>query len=391
MVFNPSAAPWVGDMSSPTSAVAYQAFLEQMSAFCEGDYTAAIAAGRRATRESPRVVAALFNLALAYGNTGQAEQGDSLWSVLEGLRGEMTRNEELSLDAWGAMWDGDLERAERAMDEAYRLDPVGRAGGALQVKARSWRMADAVRLLEEVDFENCPFPGFYRDGADAYHALGRFQEELELVRRARAAYPEDPGFLGDETSALVGLGREEAVDSLLRTLDGVPGPLRVRVQTVAMSEMRAHGLESAADRLAETILAALHEQPSSMEPWLQRVVALYFAGRWEESLSLLEGFEGFEDVLSRSIGNQGSYGALLGRVGRRAEASAVAEQIETGVSGSVRQQSLARAQIAAALGDGDEAVRLLELGGAPFHFLHTEPTFDEIRSYPPFLALTTPR
>jgi TolB-like protein/tetratricopeptide (TPR) repeat protein len=304
VVFNPAAAPWVGDMSTPTSAAAYQAFVEQISAYCASDYETSVAAGRRAIQESPRFVAALHNLMLAHQNLRQIAERDSLRSVLDGLRGEMTRNEELSLDAVTAVRDGDLERAERAIDEAYRLDPVGRAGSAMQIKVWRWKLTEAVGLAEQMDLPGaCPFQGYYRDGAIAYHGLGRFQEELAFVRGARAVYPEDLGYFGSEAGALAGLGREEALDSLLRTLDAFPVPARFSIRGRVMLEMRAHGLGDAADRLTETMLAALPERPTSLDQQLQRGQVLYWARRWEEIYSLEdsateEEVQGLEAILA---------------------------------------------------------------------------------------------
>jgi hypothetical protein len=70
----------------------------------------------------------------------------------------------------------------------------------------------------------------------------------------------------------------------------------------------------------------------------------------------------------------------------------VNDQIAMTESGTAVQRDLARAQIAAALGDGDEAVRLLrQVPPLLWVTVHLDAAFDEIRSYPPFVALMTPR
>ncbi len=329
---------------------------------------------------------------LAHDNLGQVAERDSFRSVLDGLRGEMTRHEELGLDAMGARWDGDRDRAERTMEEAYRLDPVGRAGSAMQFKARALKLTEAAQLLEQMDLPGaCPFLGYYQSGASAYHGLGRFHEELDFVRGARAVYPENLGFIGMEAGALVGLGREVALDSLLQTLDALPVPARIAVQNQAMGEMRAHGLGDAADRLTETILSALPNPPESLDQVLLLGQVLYFARRWEEVYSLTQQVPGLEDILARDVFVAGIYGVMLARTGRRAEASAVNDRITLTESGTAAQRDLAQAEIAAALGDGDEAVRLLGQSALDLASIHVDPAFDEIRSYPPFVALMTPR
>ncbi len=72
-------------------------------------------------------------------------------------------------------------------------------------------------------------------------------------------------------------------------------------------------------------------------------------------------------------------------------ASAVNDRITLTESGTAAQRDLAQAEIAAALGDGDEAVRLLGQSALKLASIHVDPAFDEIRSYPPFVALMTPR
>ncbi len=194
-----------------------------------------------------------------------------------------------------------------------------------------------------------------------------------------------------EAGALVGLGREVALDSLLQTLDALPVPARIAVQNQAMGEMRAHGLGDAVDRLTATILSALPNPPESLDQVLLLGQVLYFARRWEEVYSLTQQVPGLEDILARDVFVAGIYGVMLARTGRRAEASAVNDRITLTESGTAAQRDLAQAEIAAALGDGDEAVRLLGQSALKLASIHVDPAFDEIRSYPPFVALMTPR
>ena len=114
--------------------------------------------------------------------------------------------------------------------------------------------------------------------------------------------------------------------------------------------------------------------------------------RWEELYSPTEEVQGLEAILAQDVVLSGIYGVVLARGGRRAEASAANDRIAMTESGTAAQRDLARAQIAAALGDGDEAVRLLGQGAfRAFSSVHLDPAFDEIRSYPTFVALMTPR
>jgi len=397
VAFNPTAAPWVGDMSSPTSVTAYQAFSEQIDAFCRGDNPAAIAAGRRALAESPQFVASIYNLIVAYNNNGQrGPVTDSLFDVLEGLRGQMTRNEELSIDSRRAWWDGDIERAGRAFEEAYRLDPVGRVGGLFEYKIEMGEMTEAARLLEEMNLPGpCPFPGYYTRGMRVYSYLGRYQDELDLVHEYHALYP--GRWVLYEAEALIGLGRDAALDSLLRTLEDQPLEVRANRKGGVVSELRAHGRVQAADSLTEATLAELTGPQTRPELILARAGVYYYARRFEESYADLRALEAALGPSPASLRRYGpetmaDVAVVFVRVGRDEEASAFSAALD-GYFGE-RPNTLmgAHAMIAAARGDAGEAVRLLQAGaGAFLGTIHREPAFDLIRDDPRFVAATTPR
>jgi tetratricopeptide (TPR) repeat protein len=335
---------------------------------------------------------------VAYNNNGQrGPVTDSLFDVLEGLRGQMTRNEELSIDSRRAWWDGDLERAGRAFEEAYRLDPVGRVGGQFEFKLATGEMTEAARLLEEMDLPGpCPFPGYYSRGVAVYASLGRYQDELDLVHEANALYP--GRFVAAEADALLRLGRDAAVDSLLRTLDDEPLEVRLGRHAAVLRELHAHGRVQAADSLADVMLAASAELQTRTELLLWRTGILYDARRFEEAYAALGALEADSGPLATSLptygfglGDMARVAVLLVRVGQDEEAAAVLAAIDESF-GAYFDTSLEHAMVAAARGDGDEATRLLVEGSSAFTGPgHSDPAFDLIRDDPRFVAATTPR
>jgi len=394
VLFNPSALPWAGDISSPVSATAYEAFLEQGRIFCTGDNAGSIPLGERAVRESPRFVSAIYQLMQAHSNLDHEAVTDSLTEVLEGLRGEMTRNEQLSLDWMEAMDRYDVVAMERASEEAYRLDPVGRAGAAMMSKHRVGKYSEAIERLQDLPLPGvCPWPGYYAEGADSYHQLGRFEEELELILGGLEAHPDMLRFLDIEARALVGLGRLDAVDSLLAVIADVPGnDNRVFRPANTALELKGHGY---ADRAAQLFEAMLDAQPTPRTPddlW-NRAHLFRELHRWDESIPLFEAASA-DPELAADPGFLGDFGVALGRAGRHDEAVAVRARIDA-TDAPVFAREWQQGRVAAAAGDRDDAVRLITLAfqDGQYHVggSHTDTAFELMWGYGPFDALMRPR
>lgn len=394
VLFNPSALPWAGDISSPVSTAAYEAFLEQGRIFCTGDNAGSIPLGERAVRESPRFVSAIYQLMQAHFNLDHEAVADSLTQVLEGLRGEMTRNEQLSLDWMEAMRPPrDLVAMERASEEAYRLDPVGRSGAAMMSKHRLGKYTEAIERLQDLPLPGvCPWPGYYSEGADSYHQLGRYEEELELAKGAREAHPDMPQFLNIEARALVGLGRLDAVDSLLAVIADVPGnDNRVFRPANTALELRVHGYQDRADRIFESILEQLPtDSPRNLA---NRGLILGELRRWDEAAPLYESADA-DPELAVNPGFLGDFGVVLARAGRHDEAMAVRARID-GTDAPEHAKTWEKGRITAAAGDRDEAVALLTRAfqeGQYHNGIHTDYiAFEEMWGYGPFDALMRPR
>lgn len=304
----------------------------------------------------------------------------------------MTRNEELGFD-WLSS-GGDPARGERAIEEAFRLDPAGRGGTAMMVAYRRGRMNRAIERLSHLDLDGpCRWPGYWSLGTIAYHALGRYDEELGLIRHGLGYYPQLREMLDVEVRALVGLGRLVAVDSLLQVVGDLP-PSNFEQNfrpLYAALELRAHGFASEAERLlTKTLDEWTVNRPQTEDQW-NHARALYWGGRWGDALPMLQSLV---DEYPDDIDYLMVYGATLARLGRRADALAMSDRL--GQLGDRRRGAgWGRGMIAAALGERDDAVRFLNLGfdngKSHNNFIHLNPTFDDMWSYAPFEVLMRPR
>jgi tetratricopeptide (TPR) repeat protein len=260
-------------------------------------------------------------------------------------------------------------------------------------KVRLGKMTEAVERLAYLELPGaCPWPGYDTWGADAYHPLGRFEDELELIRGGLTEYPQRLGFLYVEARALVGLGRIEAVDSLIRVITAAPGTgeRRWRALTVA-GELRAHGHADPARRVADEVLASFGDD---LPMGGAAEYALALADRWDEALVMLVAEEVEDPELANVVGFLSEYGVVLAHEGRREDAHAQIARIETG-TGLARNKYYNQARVAAALGDRDEAVRFLTLAFQNGFWhpadAHSDYAFDAMWGYGPFDALMLPK
>ena len=394
---DPGAPPWLADYSVPVSLVAYESYLEQMDLFCVVDYAGSIEAGKRAVERSPEYVPALNQMMIAYSNLGMNAEADSLIDLLQGLRERMTTMERLVLDWMVGARTGDPEMAERAGEDAFSVDPSGI--GAILAWQAAWRrgrMSDAIVRLESFDGkDSCPWVGYWTQGPTPYHVLGRYEEELALARDGFRHYPARRSLMDIEARAFAGMGRVEAVDSVLDVMAGLPPQGTSdphRRPMLAALELRAHGHFEPAERAFQRALdgyASLRPDQSRGN----RGQTFYYSGRWADADTL------FASLLSNSpdnIGYMGLRGASLARLGRREEALELSARLGRVTGPNLRGiQSAWQAIIAATLGDRDDAVRLMQEAFNSYTSyttaIHREPAFDELWGYPPWDALMAPR
>jgi len=151
-------------------------------------------------------------------------------------------------------------------------------------------------------------------------------------------------------------------------------------------ELRAHGYEDESVALFERVITQLVEGEPDGSTY-------YYAKRWEDAEP---GIASFRVSNPENLATMGRHGVILGKLGRREEAQLISDQLGQIERSNLRGANIGwQAQIAAALGDRDAAVRLMQLafdnGWNRGIRLHWYPSFDSMRGYPPWEALVAPR
>ena len=196
--------------------------------------------------------------------------------------------------------------------------------------------------------------------------------------------------------ALAALGRLDELAANLRVLRSLPlkeGVLGPAVFSAAL-ELRNHGHRDAARKIFDEEIARLQGQPDEARQNLAGV--LYDAERWDASRRAFETQAARypDDPWPRII-----LGKLAARRGDRDEALRVSTWLASlRHPVAERDYLVARAEIAALLGNREEAVALLRQGleqGANWGFGPCWPRgdidFDSLRDYPAFQELLKPK
>jgi tetratricopeptide (TPR) repeat protein len=227
-------------------------------------------------------------------------------------------------------------------------------------------------------------------------------------------YPDYSFARRQEAGALAALGRIDEVDRLLDEAFAVYDEFSlVDLLFVTGHELRAHGWREASVQVGERWLAwldAYEETNPSGNPdhplWrTSRARALELTERWDEARVIWEGLVAEEQEID-FFGKLFSLGTSFfmtraalaaARDGDRERAVEVAGLLAEKKTGrySYGAYALFRAQIAALLGDRDEAIRLLRQAlaeGYPrLNWFHTSTAFESIRDDPEYVELFHPR
>jgi tetratricopeptide (TPR) repeat protein/TolB-like protein len=393
---DPEAPPWMATVSLPVSLGAFEHYQRQSDLFCELDYTGSIEAGQRAVALSPDYIPALALMGVALNNLGREEEADSVYAILAGLRDRMTSVERAGNDWMIGNRRGDPVLSTRAAEELFRLDPAGAGGNAMLTAWRVNRMNDAVeRYYAAARPGGCPWSGIWTQGSIAFHALGRYEEELEVAREGLRYWPDRRSLMDIEIRAFAGMGRVDAVDSVLRVMEALPpdqGFDPALRPIWAALELRAHGHEAESEALFAIALEAFPSRTSSSSPYNQGR-AFYYARRWSEAAPI---FEGLVEAQPENLTYLQFYGVTLAKQGDREGALEMARRARALGGRNVRGAHIrAQAVITAALGEADDAVRLLQeaFGSGATHgvWIHRDPAFDDLWGYAPFDSLMRPR
>ena len=315
---------------------------------------------------------------------------DSLIAYIEAHRDWLSPYEAASFASRVAIARRDLEAAYLGFTEARRLAPnsTWAAYELSETAMLTGRSHEVVRLLEPLDPESGALrnsPNYYSFLCRAYHTLGKDKELRRCYERSVRQFPQSsavdrvPGVLGDEAAV------EKKLDSVVAV--GVPS-----VNTIAaLYELDVHGHSDAARRIARRALERVSQPVTGgaapAASFAARGYLLQFLGEWRELARVADSAIALRAAIAPAY--RAIAAAMLGDTAdarRRLQALALD-------STSTPLGTRTRANVLAALGDKDGAVRLLQRTSAATSFweFHGDLTFKLLRGYPPFESLLRPR
>jgi len=377
----------------------YEAYKEERigTRIFVADYPECIRHLSRAVEIDPSFMSARLYLAIAYRNTGNRADADSVMSEVARNREKLAPFEQQMLEWYAAHTRGDFERCLRHLREARRLDPTDILATYLYASNcifvnRPREALEAFEALRSIASE----PGTdrlhwswpYVNEAAAHHMLGDHDRELLIVREGLEYYPNLPALRAAEVGALAALHRVEEVrdivDQSLATASEYGSPYWV--MDCAFWELRAHG---------HWCRGRPEEEAETEELRADLATALYFAERWDEANAL---FKELARENPESIDYVGQLGTLAARRGDTAEAARILTELE-------RLDRLHTygtnmywcACISALLGERERSVEFLREGfaGGLMHWfdvgLHCEIDLESLRGYAPFEELRRPK
>jgi tetratricopeptide (TPR) repeat protein len=423
-ILNPRLAGLAAGTSQPWSWAAYQEYADGMERYVRGDFPGAAERFQRAFQADTTLLSAALWYANSLTNNVDLHAADSVAAWLEERRQHLTSYERAFLERLRARMRSDWITAHRAAVRMVELAPG--SDDAMREAAldalRLNRAAEAVDRLRSLDPDGGWVRGWHQYWfflAAGYHMLGRHDEELRAVhegaRRDAGSFP----WPLLESAALAGLGR---VDDAIAVMDAAIEREGHRMPPTnimgnAASALLAHGHEPAARRLFDraaaeplpdpgTVLAGAEARPRAMaiDGMLIDADARLFGGDVEGAEAALQRILAVADTDS-----PGDRDARLQAVAGLALTAAIRGDRATAdqhlATLAAWQEALparwrlpyAHARVAAALGDSDDAVRLLHAAvGAGLRFLNNpntqiylahDPAFHSLRAHPGFREL----
>jgi len=383
---------------------AYREYASGMRLF-GGETTHAIKHFERAVELDPGFVGAQVVRMGALDVAGRHAEADSLIQNVLAQPGYVAPHTKLLVDATAAALRGDVEERLRKLREFVRVEPrhwwAKRLLGITALGLN--RPHEAIEALSDLAAQG-PQTGAYGEVwaysglASAYHMLGEYERELEIMKEAVETFPDMLWLRGREVRALAALGRAEEIARIIEESAATPagdGSV-VRVMITAIDELKAHGYAQESATLAEEALGwqrnRIAIEDSAVES--RRLAQVLFrAERWEEARTL---YEEFALADPDNIDNQGSLGVLAAKMGDRERALDIKRaMLARDVPYEFGWDTYWAACIASQLGDREEAMDLIRRAFTEGAYLgphvHQDPDLEPLWDYPPFLRFLEPR
>ena len=404
----------VGSSERAPTFEAYGAFDRALDHYAARNYPEASALFLSAHELDSTYAVPLVYASLSLRNHGEWARSDSVVSVLEARRHELSEYQRHWVDYSRAVLEGDLDRARVTIRRAANLAPQSKAAYNWALMAiRMGRPAEAREALASLDPDRGAMRGisrYWMRQIEASHHLGEHEQELAQVEELEARHPDERSIMFHKVRVYAALGWMESLQAVFAA-DAVsrfpPDVIAVRYRNAAI-DLFVHGHTEAAREFARLGIAFIDtrttaagrmsafEAGSSLRAQQQ---LLYQKGRLLEVLGeRSEALEIYEELYQQTPeawflrAHMGVVHASLGHISEAMETDRwLAELEEPYQQGSVTTW---RAGIAARLGDLAKGTALLQQArqeGMPWTEIH--PLFhlyDAMGDYAPFVAMMAP-
>jgi serine/threonine protein kinase/predicted Zn-dependent protease len=396
--------PDLGRMIRPPLYSAYREFKAGYAVFAD-DSAKAIEHSMRATELDPGFFAAWYQMALAYRNLGDLKNARATVEKMSAMTDRWSPAERAKLSFLAGANEGRLLDALKALREAEKLEPDDLSTNYL-IGFYTVRLNRPQETIDEynkvnADAWNEVTVGAWRYArlATANHLLGRHDEELRVATIARQLYPSSVGSRTDELSALAALGRMDdlgrAIDETLTIAASGPATPGAAIRAAA-EELRAHGHRSESIALASRAVSWYRSRPSDLLTAASNrfalATSLYVAEEWAAAGAIASALIKEQPENSAYLALAGAIAARTGDRGAAMKQAAALGALASEPDGNVE---LRRAQLAALLGQREEAVELLRdafaRGLYMSTFLHRQMDLESLLGFAPFDELMKPK
>jgi DNA-binding SARP family transcriptional activator/TolB-like protein len=370
---------WAQAASQPPSYDAYQRFSVGLDRFFQNRHAESVELFHEAAALDPSFTAPLMWALFSHQGLGEWAEADSIIRALEEIRDRLAPWDRAMLDYHAALQRGNHVSAYQAMTTVTRITPDSEWLYRLAIEALYLNFPrKAAEILTSLEPRGwlLTWPHYWDTFARAYHDLGDYETELEIIKRGQEHRPE---------SAV----KESSIQK----------PWQFTYLFKLIMELRAHGHEDSARQVVELALPWFSEPTVDDESPLlhqSRGAFFYVAKRWDESKPH------YESLASPSTVDpdfRGRLAVIALHDGDRDTAIRTAEWME-GFGGEPYnfhgQYTLWRARLAANLGDREKAVGLLrqafkEGASRDPSELHVDPDLEPLWDYEPFQELLRPQ
>jgi TolB-like protein len=385
--------PFAAVSEQPPTFAAYQAFSEGMDAYVRTEFKSALASFLRAHELDSAFVTPLLYAATCQTNLKNYSAADSLLGLLSVRIGALSQYDRYWVEYSRAELRGDHVEALAAIRKAALLAPESKADYNFAVQAFQARQPFAAEsALRQLSPDRGPMRGwlpYWEVLTDALHIQGKHESEVTAAHTARLRFPEDPASYALEVRALAALRRTRDITALLDETERFSAFTPLQLGDLALeaaSELWAHG-DSVFAVPFLTLADRWFGRDSGQHPresmWGRMQIAAY-RGSWSEAAVLGK-------VLVRADPSSVKYRGMLGVVLAKSGDHVAAQRVLAQLAGDRQPYTFGipqyeAARVAAALGQKEEAVRLIVASHSKGYPLYMDPHRDivlgELRQHP---------